>query len=191
MNSCDEIFNFDTNPGSSKNGETPAPPPSPESCRKKFANNAIKNDGNIQTVLTTQVDSVSNMDIFGNTELLQERLLSLQSDMLFDDDIEMECEDEVVLPPSFNIKSAGCQINLIAPPYEQSPRTPNNFEIMMTEQSSLNAERLKKNSLKRRTMTDKNMFPYPVPGREDKKSRSARSSPPFMYLSSLSQSAPR
>ena len=159
----------------------------------------------VPVIMRPRAETISTLPTFRERdEFFQPNFMSLNTSRFFgmyessreedDDDDDMECEDSypdrpfsLNFRPDFNI------------PYNQAgscdPSPAGEHDHIPFMMSGIQPECYKMNSLKRRTNDKLSNSPYPLPGQEcndiSKRSRSARSSPPYVLFSHLSQSAPR
>ena len=164
-----------------------------------------------------RAETISTIPLFQDShtrEFFQHKFMSIESQGYFGcfksqdyEEDEMECEDSfqaqmniphsLHIPNSLNIRAEfEGPFNPFTPggSCDPSPVSADNHHIPFV-MGGISSDGFKKNSLKRRTNDKLLNSPYPHPGQEcsdiSKKSRSARSSPPFILYSHLSQSAPR
>ena len=159
----------------------------------------------VPVIMRPRAETISTLPTFQERdEFFQPNFMSLNTSSFFgmyesrreqhDDDDDMECEDSYPDRPfSLSIRPD------FSNPFNQAgscdPSPAGEDEHIPFMMSGIQQECYKMNSLKRRTNDKLASGPYPLPGQEcsdiSKRSRSARSSPPYVLFSHLSQSAPR
>lgn len=160
----------------------------------------------VPVIMRPRAETISTLPTFRERDqFFQPNFMSLNTSSFFgmyeshreevDDDDDMECEESYSdRPYSLSIRP---EFNN---PYNQAgscdPSPAGEHEHIPFMMSGIQQECYKMNSLKRRTNDKLSSGPYPLPGTSEcsdisKRSRSARSSPPYVLFSHLSQSAPR
>ena len=158
-------------------------------------------------IIRKRAETISSIPMFlGREQMFPHNFMSLNSQNIFglckshaidtDDSEEMECENSYS-DSHFQADSLGIRPEFAFTPSDSCEQIPvnNNIDNLPFIIGGLQPEGYKMNSLKRRTNDKLLNGPYPMPGQEcsdiSKRSRSARSSPPFVLCSHVSQSAPR
>lgn len=197
-----------------------APPPSPEGIRKSYScerslameqlarklsilDDELEADHpTVPVIVRPRAETISTLPTFRDREqFFQANFMSVNSSNFFgmyksgqDDEDDMECED------AFNDRPFSLSIRQdFTSSYTQSgscdPSPAGDHDHIPFMMGGIQSECYKMNSMKRRTNEKLTSSPYPLPGQEctdiSKRSRSARSSPPYVLFSHLSQSAPR
>lgn len=167
------------------------------------------NCSNPPVIIRQRAETISSIPMFsGREQLFPRSFMSLNSQNIFnlckshtidtDDSEEMDCENSYSEnDPRFKSHSLSIRPEFTFTPSDSCEQIPdtNNIDHLPFIMGGIQPEGYKMNSLKRRTNEKLLNGPYPMPGQEcsdiSKRSRSARSSPPFVLYSHLSQSAPR